>query len=321
MTMKHLYGVLSTAVDNDIELDPPLYTIRVGQLTAVVKDIDIQQYHDIPQNELYEHLLAHQTVIETLLSYPRFLPAKFGSLFHNDHQIRTMLTVHRERLAATWREMAGLVQMEIVILWDNQLVLQEISAELDIALGQAAQSRAAQMALVQRQDALEGVVREAVASVAQEVANQPLLDDDTAVDIALLMRETDLPQLDQALVEINQQTSGTYLIRCIGPMPPHSFVQLYAQAPKPTQIDHARQLLGLGMTTTRDEMKQAYRQHPYYSQPTQQSDLESILQMTELAQCYKMLREVAASQPGEVCHLDREAVANTVVLTIQKPEI
>ncbi|MCA9980315.1 MAG: GvpL/GvpF family gas vesicle protein [Anaerolineales bacterium] len=319
MTMKHLYGVVSTAVDEDITLDSPLYAVRVGQLTAVVKDIDIQHYRDIPQNELVEHLLAHQTVIETLLAYPRFLPAKFGSLFQTDAQIRTMLTAHKERLEATWREMAGLVQMEMVVLWDNQLVLQEIAAELGIAPEQADQSRAAQMALVQRQDGLEAVVREAVAPVAQELANQPLLDDDTAVDIALLIHESNLPQLDQALATIDKQTGGAYLIRCVGPLPPHSFVQIHAQAPKPEQIDHARQLLGLGLQTTTAEMKEAYRQHPYYSQPTQQSDLQSILQMTELAQCYKMLREVAASQPGEVCRLDEAAVASTVVLTIQKP--
>lgn len=319
MTMKHLYGIVSTAADEEIALEPPLYAIRAGELAAVVKDIDRQHYRDIPQNELFEHLLAHQAVIETLLSYPRFLPAKFGSLLHHEDQVRTMLMAHKARLENTWRELAGLVQMEIVMLWDHQLVLQEIATGLDIALGQTEKNRAAQMALAKRQDELEAVVRDALSPIAQEMTNQPLLNDDTAVDLALLVAKKELPKLDRALEQINEQTGGAYLVRCIGPLPPHSFVHIHVVAMKPEQVDYARQLLGLGLSTTLAEMKQAYRQHPYYSRPTQESDLESILQMTELAQCYKVLRDLAASQPGDICHLDEETVANTVVLTIQKP--
>lgn len=303
--MKQLYGVVVGA-------DESLDGVRVGRLTAVVGESQHAGYQQLPQPELLQEIVAHQRVVEELAWRYEVLPAQFGSLLPSEAQVQQLLTMHGETLEAAWRELVGLVQMDVRLVWDSVAVGKAIAAELGAG-------RQVQLAMAQRQNELEALVRVALEPVALGMVKNPQADENTAVSVGVLLPDEARAQLDERLLGLDGQLAGRGRLESVGPFWPHSFARLQVRLPKPTHIAHARELLGLGERTTKAEMRTAYRQHPHYTRPDKNSDLDSIVKMTELAQCYKMLREVADSQPGEICDLDEATMAETILLTVQKP--
>lgn len=334
--MKHLYGIISTEnSDKGLNLAPPVYGVQEGGLTAVVSDTEITDYRTLPQEELLQHLLHHQQIIESILPHATILPIQFGSLLETDRQIQAMLASHQARLEKTWRDLAGFIQMELVLLWEVNTAVQQVGQELNIPQIQAEMAtqapaeqrrtqievgRMIQVGIARKQNELEQLVRDELEGIAQNIVKNPQMDEEMAVNLAVLLRQADSPAFEAALNQIDEKTAGAYLIRAVGPLPPHSFVQVTVKLPQFHHIEHARELLGLGQTSSLDALKKAYHNHAYYAHPDRNSDLGTVVKMTELAQCYKLLRELAVNQGGETCRFDEEGVAGTIILTIQKPE-
>ncbi len=335
--MKHLYGIISAEnSDQGLRLAPPVYGVREGSLTAVVSDTDITDYRTLPQEELRQHLRQHQEIIESILPHATILPMQFGSLLETDAQIRAMLSSHHQtRLDKTWRDLEGFIQMELVLLWEANTAVEQLSQELNIPQIQAEMAtqspdeqrrtqmevgRMIQVGLARKQNELEQLVRDELEGIAQNIIKNSHMDEGMAVNLAVLLRQADSPAFEAALRRLDEKTGGAYLIRAVGPLPPHSFVQVTVKLPQLHHIEHARELLGLGQTSTLADIKKAYQNHAYYTQPDRNSGLGTVIKMTELAQCYKLLRELALNQGGETCRLDEAAVAETIILTIQKPE-
>jgi hypothetical protein len=332
--MKQLYALIFTPDTAVSFLPSPLYTVSVGELTAVVRDVPAIDYQQLPQDELLQELIAQQQTLELLLPTYQLLPFQFGSLLVSDEQVAHCLATHHDKLLAAWQGLTGLVQMEVGVKWGYTAVLNHIADALNLPqIQQEMQTQPAEqqrqtelevqrmlsISLAQRQNELESLLREAVGELAQKINKLPQTDDNTAVNLALLLPATDQAELTTVLAELSEQLPEQCHIHQHGPLPPYSFVRVQVQQPNAEQVVHAQQLLGIGTSTSLAELKEAYQNHPYYSRPNENSDLGSIIKMTELAQCYKLLRDIAQNQPdGSVCRLDNTAVAQTILLTIHK---
>ncbi|NET74496.1 MAG: GvpL/GvpF family gas vesicle protein, partial [Sphaerospermopsis sp. SIO1G2] len=267
---KQIYAVIGGEVAPDLD---GVYGVSAAGLTAVVGDSEVEDYRLLPQEELLKHLVQHQQVVEQLMADYAVLPIQFGSLLREDEQIGRMLGANQQRFSDLLDELQGLVQMELVVLWESAAVFNEIAAELDIPRINASlvgktegeiQAKQAeiglkvQQSLAERQGVLERMLRDETAGFARGVIKNPQMDENMAVNLGVLLAEGDLPLLDSALESMDEKTDGRYLLRCVGPLPPHSFVKISVLAPQPQVIHEARIRLGLGTEATQKEIQQAY---------------------------------------------------------------
>ena len=69
------------------------------------------------------------------------------------------------------------------------------------------------------------------------------------------------------LDEIDRDFDGKLDLRCVGPLPPYSFAMLEVTQLSYAAMDAARQMLGIGNSATRDEIKSAYRRRLHQIHP------------------------------------------------------
>lgn len=316
--MKHLYGIIAAEIEGPFPAD--VYGVSTAGFTAVVGDTALVDYRSLSQSALLQQIAQHHSVVETLTAEFALLPVQFGSLLYHDEQIRQMLINSRSQFEETFARLQQLTQMEITVLWDEATIVEEIAAAEQLPQP-TRRNKQLQLALATRQAEVEQLLLEYLQPLAQGIVkSSPDHDHEVAICLNLLLHKSDQLAFYAALEQLEAATAARYIIHTVGPQPPHRLIRLAVRAPKPQLIEYARELLGLGFMVTAADIKQAYYAHPHYMRPDSTSDLESIIKMTELAQSYKLLKELAASQGGDLCYLDSASVEQTVVISIQWPQ-
>ena len=330
--MKQLYGII--ALDEQVEWPAPLYGVVHGRLTAVVGEAAVTSFRDVPPPELMGYLEAYQEILAGLCQQTAVLPVQFGSLLHSDEQVEQVLRTHADEFERLLGQLAEMIQLEVALTWDARAILTEIANSLhvgnvkqEVEGRSAAEIRAAQEGLrrqvqitfVQRQAELEQVVRQQVQPVAHTVVKLPQTDDNTAVHLALIVPRAEQERAQQLLDTLRQRIQMKCHLDWRGPLYPRDFASVVVRVPNFSLVAHARELLGLGETAVLEEIRAAYYAHKYYIQPSQNSNLDSIVNMLELAQAYKLLKELAENQGGDVCHMDAVSVEQTIALNLLYP--
>jgi len=188
-----------------------------------------------------------------------------------------------------------------------------------------------QASLGRRRAALSKEISPALCEIALDVAVNPLMDDSMVANVALLVDEAGRQSLDWRLEALDgeytrgeRKTPGNtpLTFRCVGPLPPFSFASVEVQTLPYEVVDAARRYLGLGETTTPDEIRRAYHRLASQMHPDRNPNLpEAEARMTELTRAYQLLTAYAdAHAPQHPCTYSREAVEQTLLIAIQRQD-
>lgn len=331
-SMKQLFGIVTADIKAALRNDE-IETLTLNDLTVLYRETDITDYRLLDQAGLFQCIAEHQEVIERVAQEMALLPIQFGALLEDEQQIASLLRQHSDRFHALFDEMGQLVQMELAVLWDAAEVSAEITSELGLSVGantaedlqeqgdflSGGENLYNQLRLGQQQKSLAQKVQQQMDDVAKSVIrNTQNEDEQTAVRMWVLIGRGEQEKFAQAAEALQQELGSHYNVYWQGPQRPHHFIRITVKTLKPLLIDHARELLGVGLISSLAEIKDAYYNHPHHIKPDRNSDLDSIVKMTELAQSYKLLKELGESQEGDVCYLDEEAVQQTVVVAIKR---
>jgi hypothetical protein len=283
------------------------------------------------------------------------LPVKFGTVLAGGTSQVTQLLAQGETLfQAALDKYGNRVQMEVVVLWNIQHVFQQIAqdetilqatAQLascspeeslpkKIALGQQVQA-----VLERQRAALRDEILPVLQEIAQEMAVNPLMDDTMVLNAALLLDEQGCQALDRTLEVLDASFesrgytgSASLVFRRVGPLPPYSFTTIEVQPLSFEVVEDARRLLSLEETTTPKEIQRAYHRQVIQLHPdlhpgcTRRGDpnLPDVeASMARLTQAYRLLTAYAESQCKNTpagCRLNREALSQALLITIQRPE-
>ncbi len=330
--MKQLFGIVTAEIPAALRNDK-IETLTLNDLTVLYRETDISDYRLLDQAGLFHCIAEHQEIVERVAQEMALLPIQFGALLEDEQQIMSLLRQHSDRFHALFDEMAQVVQMELSVLWDAAEVNAEITNELGLTAGSSTAEDAPeeggllsggedlynQLRLGQRQKRVEQMVQQQMDEVAQSIIRSTQDEDaQTAVRMWVLIGRGAQAQFTQAAESLQQELGSHYNVCWQGPQRPHHFIRITVKTLKPLLIEHARELLGVGLTSNLTEIKEAYYNHPHHIKPDRNSDLDSIVKMTELAQSYKLLKELGESQEGEICYLDENAVKQTVVVGIKR---
>lgn len=353
----YVYGIIATSdqllfdIDGIDGNDTEVFTVGQDGLALIVSRTERSNYRALDRQEAVRYLARHQRVIEAVLregDVGTVLPVKFGTVLLNEQHLMHLLTQGAARFRQLLNWLDNRVQMEIVVLWDVQKALQEIAASPEIvqikahavALSGAERQAAGEQLgklvqgmLYRRRASLQAHIVPTLREVTQAIVLNALMDDQMVVNAALLVDVASRDQLEQRLEELDAVTSNDQSIplyfRCIGPLPPHSFVTVEVDVPAFAVIDAARQRLGLEQTSSFGAIKQAYHRLAAQLHPDLHPDKPDIqAQMTELVRAYQIITAYAESQmegkpcpatvdaPQGVCDFSPEAVVQTLLLTI-----
>ncbi|MBU0510464.1 MAG: GvpL/GvpF family gas vesicle protein, partial [Chloroflexi bacterium] len=252
MSGTYVYAIIPSSqegffdVAGEDEDNYEVYTIPHNNLAAVVSASPLADYKGLKRDEAAQYLVAHQRVVETVMQDFTLLPVKFGTVLPNEAQVHRLLEQGESLFLPTLEKFTGLVQMEVVVLWELQDIFQEIAQEEHIVkiksqiagcppeetiaermiVGQLVQT-----SLERRRIALQNRLFSALREVALNVIINPLMDDSMVANVALLVDEAGREMLDERLDLLDEEFEGRLHFRCVGPLSPFSFATVEVQIP------------------------------------------------------------------------------------------
>jgi len=291
-----------------------VYTVPHRNLAAVVSASPLADYRGLKRDEAVRYLVAHQRVVESVMQDFPVLPVKFGTVLPDETWVHRLLTQGGTLLHTTLERFSGLVQMEVVVLWNLQEVFQEIGQEEPIAQLKAqvadrppeetraeriAVGQMVQTSLERRRAALRDHLLPSLQEVALDLVINPPMGDSMVANVALLVNEAGRAALDRQLELLDEEFKGQLTFRRVGPLPPYSFATVEVEVPSFEAVDEARRRLSLGEAATPGEIRRAYHQLASQMHPDHNPDDPGAeARMTELAHAYELLTAYAENVQG-----------------------
>jgi len=234
----YVYAI--TAADHPLRLDdvtgvgePPsaLRVVKTKALSAVVSDAP----EDLRAKR--RDLVAHQTVLEGLLTDGAALPMRFGLMGPDDDQVVAVLEQQRDAYVDRLKEIDGCVEYNLKVARDEQDQLLEIVTQseevrrLNERTRQnptAHQEKVALGELISHevQARQEGDAKDIVA-VLTPSAVQVSVGEPTKthfVNVSFLVKRDEAAAIAQAVYEEAERRGDAYTFTLNGPLPPYSFV-------------------------------------------------------------------------------------------------
>lgn len=349
MGATHLYAIIPTGDKVTFDVagiggdNGKVYSVPHGDIAAVVSASPLADYRDLKREQAVHYLVNHQSVVETVMRSFPILPVKFGTTLPDISDVRLLLAQGQSLFRTTLEKFAGLVQLEVVVLWNLSEVLQEIGQEEPIvqlkaqvtargaeatvteriAIGQMVQAF-----LERRRAMLQDRLLPPLHELTLDTAINPLMDDNMVANLALLVDEAGSKALEERLEALDEEFGGRLHFRCVGPLPPYSFASVEVQMLSFEAIDEARKQLGLGETASLDEIKGAYRRLASQLHPDHNPDSpDAGARMTALTQAYDLLTMYAGNLASEgenaqqaACRFDRQTAGKTLLIAIRRQE-
>jgi hypothetical protein len=239
----YLYGVVPGSEARGFDVagldDEPVALVRAGSLAAIGSPVmpgpvaadraSLERHMDVLQQAM-EHCSA-------------VLPMRFGVVFPSARAVREeLLAARREELEGLLTTMTGLAEVRIRAVYHDDVVLREAVESSDairrlrdevrdrpeaatyyqrIRLGELVAQ-----AVAERQAADAALVRSRVEGLARMVHEGELVHERLAADVALLVERRRLDEIDAAVSVLAAELGERMRFRYIGPLAPHSFVEL-----------------------------------------------------------------------------------------------
>jgi hypothetical protein len=241
----YVYGVLS-ATDRLPDAvtgvaGSEVRTIEDGELAAVVSDLDAGSLM------VARELRAHWSVLERLSRDATVLPVRFGTVMEDDDAVRErLLGDGAEELRLRLRELADRVQLTVKGDYDQEALLRAVvrtSPEIarlrerlralpeaagyyeQIRLGELVAGEIARHRETDTDFVLERLGPLSVATRVEHAGGA-----DPAMHVAFLVARDGVASFDAQLASVAEALAGRIRLRCVGPLPPYSFVDTESTA-------------------------------------------------------------------------------------------
>jgi hypothetical protein len=276
---KYIYGIIIGSADITLGVRGVggaslMYAIAHQDLGCVVSNYFGKEFSSMSKEELAPCLLAHQVVVEQVMTKHTVLPVKFGTILATSDEVCELLSQGYSQFFFTLVWIQDKVEVDVVAAWDRGQVLPEFGTEPEIVPAKKAiaskpeqqtqperihQGQMGKASMDRRRDDYWERIISFLKPVSIEVQPNPLVSDDMVINVAFLVERANLEAFDNRVRQLNDLFYNQINFRIIGPLPPYSFTTVEVTRPSPEKIEEARQLLGLGEVISELEVKKAYR--------------------------------------------------------------
>jgi hypothetical protein len=220
--------------------DQPVETIVDGELAALVSDAP-----SVPVKASRRNLLAHSRVLREAAERSCILPMRFGVVMPDRATVREeLLGPHATALAQQLEQLDGLAELDVrAMCAEDALLRAAVARHPQIKrMREALEGRPLEATYYERiqlgehvahavaelRDAIaEQIVRELAPHAVAFEPGEPL-HEHVLAQLAFLVERDRLDEFDAAVQRLGQELGSDVRLRYVGPLPPHSFVDLGA---------------------------------------------------------------------------------------------
>lgn len=124
---RYLYGVIACQEVHNFgrigigDTPTEVYTLPYKELAAVVSNTPIKTYDPIRKNAM-----AHEKVIKTVMQEFTIVPAQFGLVCKDEHEVKQVLREHYDDLQQKLNFLNGKIELGLKIWWKKELFQAEM---------------------------------------------------------------------------------------------------------------------------------------------------------------------------------------------------
>ena len=242
MAAKYVYGVMHPGALRAVESrgvnDGAVHTVEHDDLAALVSDVPPG-----PLTGTKDDVLAHSRVLEEVVGYAPVLPMRFGVVMEDERSLRErLLAGHGNELRRLLDDLAGVVQLRVRVLYENDAGLREIVAE-DREIAQLREEvrgkpedatyydriRLGELIsqALDRKRADDGeIVLERLEPLCVDHVAEPAVHEQMVLNVSALVERARLEEVARELETVAREIAPRLVLRTVGPLPPYSFVEL-----------------------------------------------------------------------------------------------
>jgi len=277
-------------------------------IAAVVSDSPFMDFGSVEKEILLRSLAVYQAAIETVMKRFKIIPMKFGTTLNGEAALRHIMVQNHDRIDQSLSEMEGKIELDVVAFWkDFEAVLKELGQQGEVRrIKEAAQTRTG-ASLKERQITVGRMVKESLDRKREKIGDQmvsslktkvrrhcphSLMDDSMIMNAAFLLDEQNAETFEAEVKKLDAYFEDTINFRIVGPLPPYSFSTLTVKAFDLREIDAARRMLELGMSATREEVRNAFWKLSKVCHPDKFPGDEAVRNRYEaIAKAYSLLED------------------------------
>ena len=218
--------------------DAEVYTINHDGIAAIVSDTQLQEIDPTRKN-----VHTHTVVQDELLKEYTLLPMGFGMIAASEDEVRRLLEKNYEGLVGELNRLAGKVEVEVKVFWDQEAVIKELQGEnqeltkLKSKISAALSSTEAQHLLIEAGKLVERIVTDWKARYAEQVCailGQLALDTrlnnpagiKNLLNASFLIEKPRECEFKEEVYKLDSKFQGKVNFKYVGPLPPYNFIKL-----------------------------------------------------------------------------------------------
>lgn len=236
---KYIYGIIEESQYRKFGLrgleDAEIYTINYQKLAAVVSDSGLFEIDPTRKN-----VLAHTIVQDELLKKYTLLPMGFGMVATSKDGVLRLLEKNYEALAKELKRLAGKIEVELKIFWDEKALTsenQELLSKLKTRINSASSAVEAQHLAIEAGMSVERIVREWKDTYVEQIyATLKVLAIDARLsnplgvknilNASFLIERNREHEFIKQVRGLDDKYKGKMNFKCVGPLSPYNFVDL-----------------------------------------------------------------------------------------------
>lgn len=321
MEERYIYGIIKGAEEKTFSMNGEsgsnaAYTVPFEGIAAVVSNTPYVDMTALTKDEVAEHLVKHQKVIEKVMETDDIVPLKFGTYAHSKDEMEGILTSGHHKFLEILDDAGSRIELDVVAAWpDMTPVIQGIGEEREVKEfkekiaskpeGVTFEDQLKIGVLIkklidQKKDKLAGEIEDALKSLSISSKRHEVMDDKMIINAAFFMEKEKQPEFEEMLDKVNDRYEESINFRCVGPLPPYSFYTLEVTRLHFEEIRAAKELLGVESDNiTLEDLEDAFRKavlsyHPDKSQSI--PDAEGAFM--KINDAYKLLEEYCLNITG-----------------------
>ena len=309
---KYIYGFVSTNERQSLGfmgIDRGEVSIFPCQdVSAVVSDLPFTPFSSLPKETLILNLAVYQAVIERVMKDCDIIPVKFGTMIEGEEELKMVLKNGNGQISENLKQMEGKIELNVAAVWsDFETVLKEIGEEKAVKrLKEEAASKApdevfavkisvgklVKESLDKRKEECASFILDVLKKEAEDHRPHAMMDDSMIVNTAFLINKDKQTVFEKKVEELDSHYQDKINFRIVGPLPPYSFSTFEITKVAFTELNRAREMLGLGKEFAPVEIRDTYWALTKKFHPDKfPGDSEVQERFEEITKAYKMLTD------------------------------
>ena len=239
---EYIYGIVEEPQPRRFSFtgvgEADVFTINHQRIAAIVSDTELPEIDPTRKN-----VQAHTLVQDELLKEYTLLPMSFGMIAAGEDEVRGLLEKNYEGLTKELNRLAGMVEVEMKVYWDQEAVIQEIQGEnqelsrLKAKINASSSPGEIRIHMIEAGRLVENIVldwktryAEMVYTVLKPLSVEAKMNNPVGLknllNASFLIEKSRESEFKEQVYRMDTKFQDKVNFKYVGPMPPYNFVDL-----------------------------------------------------------------------------------------------